>query len=84
MKTIILNTIESLLDKLKAKNGIAYSVIMLALVAIYAVSQYLMSPANSTGIVLPGSIADYLNYALVIIAALTGAHTKSNGGTESK
>lgn len=76
-KTII-QYIENMLDKLKAKNGLVWGILMLVLVAIYAIGKYLESSGNITGIVLPAGAITYMDYVLAIIAAITGAHTKSN------
>lgn len=75
MQSIILIKLESFLDSLKAKNGFVRVVIILILVGVYYLGQYLQSPGNVTGIVIPDQYIVPLNWALGIIGAATGTHT---------
>lgn len=72
--SIITQAIEWLLDKLKAKNGFVYSIILAVLALIYFSLQYIVGHPE-LGIVIPDSLHDTVNTALAVLAVLMGSHT---------
>lgn len=84
INSIIVQYIEKILDKFKTKNGLVYGIIMLTLISVYALGKYLISGNNISGINIPPQYISYINYILVIIAALTGAHTPQKNVQDSE